>query len=106
MFDKFKQLLVCFPFQQKLEWWVKFRNPKDILEKHPTFLVGEVYMIINSLLCLYHGKFYYAVCCSNYVDVWICSSMLSVSLRIEMSDEVYQKGARNNMKKNNFEIYW
>lgn len=56
-------------------------------------------MIINSLLCLCHGKFYYAVCCSNYVDVWICSSMLSVSLRIEMSDEVYQKGARNNMKK-------
>lgn len=39
----------------KLEWWVKFRNPKDILEKHPTFLVGEVYMIINSLLCLCHA---------------------------------------------------
>lgn len=74
MFEKFKKLLLWFSFQQKLEWWVKFRNPKDILEKHPTFLVGEVYMIINSLLCLCHGKFYYAVCCSNYVDVSINKS--------------------------------
>ncbi|XP_062614663.1 uncharacterized protein LOC134276426 [Saccostrea cucullata] len=39
----------------KLEWWVKFRNPKDILEKHPTFLLAEVYMIINAALCLCHA---------------------------------------------------
>ena len=38
------------------EWFVKFRNPADILEKHPDFLKLELTHFTCTLLTFIHGK--------------------------------------------------
>jgi len=56
-FDLFKDnVMMEVVLFQFWEWFVKFRNPADILEKHPDFLKLELTHFTCTLLTFIHGK--------------------------------------------------
>lgn len=42
-----------------MEWYVKFRDPKEIWKNHPSFLMCEIMYFTLAFLTFVHGKYYY-----------------------------------------------
>lgn len=42
---------------QDREWWVKLRNPSDIMKNHDSFLYCEVVILFISFLTFVHGQY-------------------------------------------------
>ena len=42
---------------QEIEWWIKFRNPHVILQKHESYLFCEVMFYVAGFLTFCHGKY-------------------------------------------------
>ncbi|XP_064652904.1 uncharacterized protein LOC135503238 isoform X2 [Lineus longissimus] len=57
-------MTTAFDAKKFLDWFVAFRDPREIWEKHPTFLLGECMFYLLALLTLVHalrhgGRFAY-----------------------------------------------